>query len=194
MTATRQQARRQERMDTVLAAAWDIAAESGLAAVTLHEVARRVGLRQPSLYVYVESKLGLYDAMYAQAYRELLDRVDMVPEQGSARQHLLRVSRAVLEYVVVDPPRQQLLFQRTIPRFVPSPGSYALAERLVERVAPLLAEAGADRPEHLDVYTALIAGLGAQQIANEPGGDRWTRLLEPVLNCFLDHYNREEPG
>jgi hypothetical protein len=46
----------------------------------------------------------------------------------------------------------------------------------------------------MDVYTALIAGLGGQQIANDPGGDRWTRLLEPVLDCFLDHYTREGPS
>ena len=38
MLSSRQQARRQERLDAVLAAAWEIAAESGLGAVTLHDV------------------------------------------------------------------------------------------------------------------------------------------------------------
>jgi len=190
--SSRQQARRQERLDAVLAAAWEIAAESGLGAVTLHDVARRVGLRQPSLYVYVDSKLGLFDAMYAQAYGELLARLAALPGGGSARLRLMRVSRVILDFVVSQPPRQQLLFQRTIPGFTPSEPSYALAEKLVVQVTALLAEVGASRPEQVDVYTALIAGLGAQQIANDPGGDRWSRLLEPVLNCFLDHCRTED--
>jgi len=45
-------ARRQARYEEILAAAGDIAAEQGLSAVSLHEVARAVGLRQPSLYAY----------------------------------------------------------------------------------------------------------------------------------------------
>ena len=56
MSATSVADRRSQRRGQILAAAWDIAAESGLAAVSLHEVARRVGIRQPSLYGYVSSK------------------------------------------------------------------------------------------------------------------------------------------
>jgi AcrR family transcriptional regulator len=142
------------------------------------------------LYVYIDSKLALYDAMYAQAYRELLAQVDGVPARGTPRQRLVRVSRVVVDFAVSDPPRQQLLFQRTIPGFEPSPASYALATEFVDRVRALLAATGANRPEQLDVFSALIAGLTSQQIANDPGGDRWTRHLEPVVACFLDHYGR----
>ena len=184
--------RRSRRRDQILGAAWDIAAESGLTAVSLHEVARRVGIRQPSLYGYVSSKLDLYDAMFAQAYEQLLDRLDACPPQGSARDQLHRVSRTVLDFVVENPPRQQLLFQRTIPGFEPSAASYALAVRLADRCAGLLAALDAGTASHLDVYTALVAGLGAQQVANDPGGDRWTRHLEPMLDLFLDHFDPAE--
>jgi AcrR family transcriptional regulator len=188
MTRTSVADRRAQRSGQILAAAWDIAAESGLAAVTLHEVARRVGIRQPSLYGYVSSKLDLYDAMFGQAYEQLLARLDSAPPAGSAREQLLRVSRIVLDFVVEDPPRQQLMFQRTIPGFEPSPRSYALAMRLVDRCVGLLSALGAGSAAHVDVYTALVAGLGTQQVANDPGGDRWTRHLEPLLNVFLDHF------
>ena len=170
-----------------MSAAWAIAHEQGLGAMTLHEVARRVGLRQPSLYVYVESKLDLYDAMFAQANAELLARVDRAGESGSAREQLLRLSRVVLDFAVEDPARQQLLFTRSIPGFTPSAQSYALAEQLIQRTSRLLAELGCGPPQ-ADVYTALIAGLCAQQIANDPGGDRWTRHLEPMLELLLDHF------
>src|SRR5690242_6746849 len=180
--------RRSQRREQILAAAWEIAAESGLAAVSLHEVARRVGIRQPSLYSYVSSKLDLFDAMYRQAYEQLLDRVAADPPTGTARHQLLRLSRTVLDFVVEDPPRQQLLFQRTIPGFEPSPASSAVAVRLLDRARCLLAAAHAGSDAQLDVYTALIAGLGSQQIANDPGGDRWTRHLEALLDLFLDHF------
>jgi AcrR family transcriptional regulator len=188
VTSTSIADRRAERREQILAAAWEIAAESGLAAVSLHEVARRVGIRQPSLYGYVSSKLDLFDAMYRQAYEQLLARLDHADPGGTARAQLLRVSRLVLDFVVENPPRQQLLFQRTIPGFEPSPESYALAKRVVDRCVGLLAALGADSPAHVDVYTALVAGLGSQQIANDPGGDRWTRHLEALLDTFLDHF------
>ena len=180
--------KRAQRFEEIVNAAWAIAHEQGLGAMTLHEVARRVGLRQPSLYVYVESKLDLYDAMFAQANAELLARVERAGESGSAREQLLRLSRVVLDFAVEDPARQQLLFTRSIPGFAPSAQSYALAEQLVQRTSRLLGELGCGSPRRADVYTALIAGLSAQQIANEPGGDRWTRHLESLLELFLDHF------
>src|SRR3954452_18308552 len=135
--------RRAQRLDQILAAAWEIAAESGLAAVTLHEVARRIGIRQPSLYGYVSSKLDLYDAMFGQAYELLLAELDKTSSRGTAREQLIRTSRTILDFAVGNPPRQQLLFQRTIPGFEPSPASYALADRLVDRCVGLLSAVGA---------------------------------------------------
>lgn len=191
MSATSVAARRSQRRGQILAAAWDIAAESGLAAVSLHEVARRVGIRQPSLYGYVSSKLDLYDAMFAQAYEQLLARLDSSAPSGTAREQLLHVSRVVLDFAVENPSRQQLIFQRTIPGFEPSAASYALAKRLVGRSVSLLSALGAGSPAHLEVYTSLVAGLGGQQIANDPGGDRFTRHLEAMLDMFLDHFAPE---
>jgi AcrR family transcriptional regulator len=180
--------RRSRRRDQILTAAWDIATEWGLAAVSLHEVARRVGIKQPSLYGYVNSKLDLYDAMFGQAYEQLLDRLAGVAPVGTAREQLVQFSRITLDFAVENLPRQQLLFQRTIPGFVPSPPSYALAKRLIDRGQGLLSALGAGSAAQVDVYTALIAGLGAQQVANDPGGDRWTRHLEALLDIFLDHF------
>jgi AcrR family transcriptional regulator len=191
LSATSVADRRSRRRGQILAAAWDIAAESGLAAVSLHEVARRVGIRQPSLYGYVNSKLDLYDAMFAQAYEQLLARLDSSAPIGTAREQLLHLSRVVLDFAVENPSRQQLIFQRTIPGFEPSAASYALAKRLVDRATSLLSALGSGRPAHIEVFTSLVGGLGAQQIANDPGGDRFTRHLEAVLDMFLDHFVSE---
>lgn len=191
-TASSVATRRANRRGQILAAAWEIAAESGLGAVSLHEVARRVGIKQPSLYGYVSSKLDLYDAMFAQANEQLLHRLDSAVPRGTAREQLRQISRIILDFVVEDPPRQQLLFQRTIPGFEPSPSSYALAKRVTDRCISLLSALGAGSAEQVDVYTALIAGLGSQQVANDPHGDRFTRHLEALLDLFLDHFAADQ--
>lgn len=188
MSAVSVAERRSQRRAQILAAAWDIAAEGGLAAVSLHEVARRIGIRQPSLYGYVQSKLNLYDAMFGHAYEQLLARLESSAPSGSARDQLLHVSRVILDFAVENPSRQQLIFQRTVPGFEPSEASYTLAQRVLGRSASLLSALGADSPAHVEVYTSLVGGLGAQQIANDPGGDRFTRHLETVLTMFLDHF------
>lgn len=192
MTSSSIAARRSARREQILQAAWDIAAGAGLAAVSLHEVARRVGMKQPSLYGYVSSKLDLYDAMFAQAYEQLFERLDAEPAVGTAREQLFALSRTVIDFATENLPRQQLLFTRTIPGFEPSAESLAVAGRLVDRSRALLSALGADSPAQVDVYTALIAGLTSQQTANEPGGDRWTRHLEPLLDLFLDHFAPKE--
>jgi AcrR family transcriptional regulator len=64
-------ARREATRERILQAAWDLARRDGLAAITLRQVARQVGMRAPSLYTYFESKNAMYDAMYAQAAQDL---------------------------------------------------------------------------------------------------------------------------
>jgi hypothetical protein len=43
------------------------------------------------------------------------------------------------------------------------------------------------RPRHVDLWTALFTGLVSQQVANDPGGERWTRLIEESTDMYLDH-------
>jgi hypothetical protein len=131
--------------------------------------------------------------MYGQAYEQLLARLEAAEPGGSAREQLLRVSRTILDFTVENPPRQQLMFQRTIPGFEPSAATYALAVRVVDRCVGLLSALGAGSPAQVDVYTALVGGLGAQQVANDPGGDRFIRHLETLLDMFLDHFVPQEP-
>ena len=44
--------------------------------------------------------------------------------------------------------------------------------------------------EEFDLWTGMISGLVWQQIANEPGGDRWTKHVDDLVDMFLDHVNK----
>src|SRR5258707_621444 len=58
----RRQRRRQETVEEVLGLAAQIMAEQGVAGLSIGEIARRMSIRPPSLYVYFPSKHALYDA------------------------------------------------------------------------------------------------------------------------------------
>src|SRR5215213_2178922 len=57
----------------ILAAAWEQVRASGLAALSLRDLARTVGMQPPSLYSYFDSKNAIYDAMYAQGAQEFVE-------------------------------------------------------------------------------------------------------------------------
>ena len=72
-TADWRTARRATARSDILRAAWGLARENGLAGLSLRDLAARLGMRAPSLYSYFPSKDAIYDAMFAQGYREFLD-------------------------------------------------------------------------------------------------------------------------
>ncbi len=74
--------------------------------------------------------------------------------------------------------------QRTIVGFTPSPEAYAPAVATLALTRALLARYGVTRQEDLDLYVALIAGLVDAQLANDPGGRRWLRLLDRAVDMF----------
>ena len=48
--------RREAKVAEIVESAWELAREHGIAGVSLHALAREVGMRQPSLYAYFDSK------------------------------------------------------------------------------------------------------------------------------------------
>ena len=185
--AERYAATRQEILD----AAWELAREQGLTALTMRELGSRVGMRAQSLYAYFPSKHAIYDAMYGAGQREILTRTLQLPRRSDQVRALKEQARLYLQFCVEDPVRYQLLYQRTIPGFTPSPQSYAPAVEALDLVRVALAACGVSTPRVVDMWTALLAGLAAQQNSNEPGGDRWLRLADEVIGMFLAYH---QPG
>ncbi len=94
--------------------------------------------------------------------------------------------RTLVDFAVEDTARSALLFQRQIPGFEPSADSYALAQTMLDRAVELLHAAGLEAQADVDCFVAMVAGLIAAQISNDPGGDRWTRHLDRLADMYLD--------
>lgn len=160
----------------------------GLAGLSLRDLAARVGMQAPSLYSYFDSKAAIYDAMFRQGYEQLMADTRHLIDVDPRLRHEVKVrSREVFRLFTADPVRYQLLFQRTIPDFEPSPESYAVAVEYLEMGRELLLRAGVDDPASHDLWTALWSGLTSQQLANDPGGERWLRLVDDAVDMFFDH-------
>ena len=72
MTVNKVAQRRETKIASIVEAAWGLAGKDGIQMLSLHALAKEVGMRQPSLYAYFDSKNALYDAMFADGNRELL--------------------------------------------------------------------------------------------------------------------------
>jgi AcrR family transcriptional regulator len=170
----------------ILAAAWDIAHEEGLSELSLRELGVRVGMRAQSLYSYFDSKHAIYDAMFRAANEELLLRMQAVSAMdGSPDDRFRRRTRAFIDFATADPARAQLLFVRSLPGFEPTPEAYAPAVQVLDLARDALGAMGVTDDELVDIWTATVSGLIQQQLANDPGGDRWVRLLDDVIEMYL---------
>ena len=186
-TRDRRAEQREATRAEILAAAWALARQEGLAGISLRDLGRRVGMRAQSLYSYFDSKHAIYDAMYAQGCREYVAREADLDLTGEPLHDLKIVMRFFVEFCTEDAVRYQLIFQRTIPGFEPSPESFAISVESLEATRAHLAKMGIDDPHHIDLLTAVGTGLTDQQISNDPGGDRWTRLVDEAMEMYFNH-------
>jgi AcrR family transcriptional regulator len=183
----RRQAQRDRTRAEILAAAWALVRSQGLAGLSMRDLGGAVGMRAQSVYSYFASKDAIYDAMFRQGYEEFHAWIalDAGVEPMPPLERFRRMAHRFFDFCTADAVRYQLLFQRTIPGFEPSPQSYAVALTALEALADEFAAAGITDPAAVDLATAVFTGLTSQQIANDPGGDRWDRLVDRAVAMLL---------
>ena len=185
--------RRETKIASIVDAAWGLARRDGIQVLSLHALAKEVGMRQPSLYAYFDSKNALYDAMFTDGNRELLTRLESLELPADPRVALKVLLRAFAGFALADPARHSLLFRRVIPGFEPSPESYALAVDALSHVLAVMNDAGVTDSGDVDCMIAMVAGLIEAQLSNEPGGDRWLRHLDRMVDLLADDAHVRNP-
>jgi AcrR family transcriptional regulator len=209
--------RRLETIDEVLGVAVDVMAEQGVAGLSLGEVARRMGMRTPSLYVYFPSKHALYDALFERGARLFRDAVlsalpegsDQVGSDGAAVELtdlLIAVGEGAVRWAVENPTYAHLLFWRPVPGFEPSPQAYAPAVEVATWSTQQFAELQRMglirpdvRPEDLfRDWTILTGGVVSQQLSNGPGESygkgAFTQRLPAMAAMFASLYATQPSG
>ncbi len=185
----RRSERRTATRREILEAAWQVARAKGLAQVTLRDVADLVGMQPPSLYTHFSSKNAIYDAMFGDAWSQFLayGKAAEVDEPRRSRAAMRFYARVFFDFAVEFPARHQLMNLRTIPDFTPSPDAYAPSVAVMEDFAARMTRHGVRRQADIDLFVAIVGGLVDAQLANDPGGDRWSRLLDRAVNMYADN-------
>lgn len=195
--AQRRQRNREDMMQAILEAARAVMREQGVAALNLHEVARRVGIRAPSLYEYFPNRAAIYDALFrlglgffAEHLAQALDGITGAWE---------RLEAGIVSYMTFAqryPELWYLLFERPVPGFTPSDRSMEESRAVLGTASSYMEEAmasgemvpGIPAEQARDFVIAVMHGLAASHGANEPhlriGQGRFGSLV-PVAMAVL---------
>jgi AcrR family transcriptional regulator len=183
--SSRRDVRRARAEREILDAAWAETARTGVAALSVREVARSVGIRQQSLTYYFPTKQALMDALFADGFAELRREFDRLPAAEDPVDGVVDVAVAFVDHCVARPAAYHLMFQGTVPGFHPSEESHAIALCALQELLQRLAAAGVSDPEDLALVRSVMSGIAAEQIANDPGGrlfaDQTARGIRAVL-------------
>jgi AcrR family transcriptional regulator len=205
---SRGEARRARTIDEIVDTALAVMAEHGAAGLSLGEVAKRMGLRTPSLYVYFESKAALCDEIFARGWQDLLaaSAPQLPLDSPSLAEDVERVIRTVVDWALRHPGHAQLMFWRPIAGWEPSPEAYAASGAVLAASVAALESAqdagrlaaGADVAEMSHVLTILASGVISQQLSNEPGipmaRGTYAATLPRLAAMFVSAYGTAPEG
>jgi AcrR family transcriptional regulator len=172
----RRRRRRADAREEILDAAWQIADEEGIGGVALSEVARRVGMRAPSLYNYFPSKHAIVDAMFQQGAIEFRETMSAKLDARGRRESVRAIAFRFMGFALARPARFELLFHRPVPGYFPTEAAFTPALEADAIVSERLAEAGLGDPVLQAYCRASITGIANQQIANQ---------LDPQFNIDM---------
>jgi len=202
----RERHRRQTR-EEILDAALAVISELGAGALNMSEVARRVGLRQPSLYQYFDSRLALYDALFERGMAQHLDRVRAAADTNAPGLPTLRaIVCATIAFTIEQPALTQLLFRPAVPGFEPSEQAYRPSLEVQHLIDAAIAAAIERRELHpaagsqqgTGLLVALTAGISSLQLGNDqfarPGAGRFLPLVQPAVDMFAAYFAPEKPA
>jgi AcrR family transcriptional regulator len=192
--ADRRARRRQETIEEILAIAEDVMSEEGVNGLSLSEVARRLGVKPPSIYKYFDSLIAIYDALFERGQRKHLDIMRTAMERAEPGLDALAAGlEASCRWSLAHPATAQLLFWRPVPSFEPTSDAMAPSVEMVRLQRQALADAaaagqlgrGADSDEALYLTSVLVSGVVGQAMANEPGLPWGKGRFSPLLPKLL---------
>ena len=195
---TRRETVRQETIEKILSLAREEMQRDGVAALSLGVIARRLGMRTPSLYTYFDSKNAIYDELFRRGFLEFGRYMDERPHQdGPLRDNLRSAMSAYMRFAQENPDLYQLMFQRPVPGFVPSEESMAVSLRLLDTAHNQFVQifqsgeifTQLSFEEARDIYIALQHGLSELHLANNPdlpvGQGRFGKLIDQAVDFVL---------
>src|SRR5260370_25738566 len=191
--------------NAILEAARGVMRGEGFAVLNLQEVARRVGVRAPSLYEYFPGKMAIYDALFRMGVRLSAERSERLAQTSPSLWEYARVSlEHYMTFAQDYPELYQLVFERHVPGFVPSEESMNESRQLLGRADQIVEQGlkqgslvpGLSSVQARDLFIAMTHGLTALHMANEPelpvGAGRFGSLIPAAMALFRAAWDGRE--
>lgn len=186
---------RERTINAILETARAIMREEGVAALSMHELARRMEMRPPSLYHYFAGRMDIYDALFRMGFTLYAEQMQQIEfNERTWRDDLRRIFEIYMAFAQQNPDLYQLCFERPVPGFVPSAESLAMSVDLLQsfyaRAAGLreVIDTNLSPAQLVDLLIAIMHGLTALHLANEPdlpiGQGRFGALIPAALSVL----------
>ncbi len=206
----RKQTRDQIRSD-ILTIAREMMQADGVAALSLNGIARRLGMKPPSLYTYFDSKHAIYDALFrigfeafAAHMRDAFDQqMAQTGVEGGLEPFLRTMLLAYMNFAINNADLFQLMFQRPIPGFVPTDESLKVSFGALhegqEQMRYILEHNNINTEMTIeqtrDLIISLIHGLTELHLANDPdkpiGEGRFSSLIDHAVAILVKAWSAD---
>jgi AcrR family transcriptional regulator len=200
---TRREQVREETIEKILSIAREEMQANGVAALSLGVIAKRLGMRTPSLYTYFDSKNDIYDTLFRRGFLEFGRWMDERPNQnGTLRNNLESSMNTYMRFAQENPDLYQLMFQRPVPGFIPSEESMTVSLDRLDKAKSQFThiwqsdEINSDLAfeEARDLFIAFQHGLTELHLANNPeltvGQGRFGKLIPQAIQMILDAWQK----
>lgn len=177
--------------ERVLDASIQLVAESGLAGLSMREVARRAGVSHQAPYHHFADKAAIVGALVERGFTMLADRLEAARDAGPAERALERAGRAYVHFALEEPVFFRLMFRPELSGAHGPPSgegarAFAVLQSLVDaRVEPRARQARRDAL--VSMHWALVHGLATLLLDGPLAhvADR-ERHVEQVLRLFTE--------
>ena len=192
--------------DVVVRAGADLADEIGFDSVSVSEVARRLGVRTPSLYSHVQSSTDLSTRICALALDELADLVADAISGCSGRSAVLALLETYGGYARRHPGRYDALLVRLPTTPSPADEGFSLAVAASRRHASLLRavlrdyDLSGDTEVHaIRLLGSVVRGFASLDLAgsfehSRPPGDESRAYIADTVDAMLRTPRRPDSG
>ena len=192
----------EERRQDILNHSVDVFGEAGYAGARLDEVARRVGIRRPSVLYHFPEKRSLYEAAVRNIVEDIVGRV--IATEAEPRDRLEAIADAWIDFVIARPNAARVLLRQMIDA---DPIALESVQKSVQTLLSSIQTAiedrlGSDGPKSIDATefalvlsstslvwvasrTAIEGAFGLDTLS-APSIQRHRRTLHALIKQLLD--------
>ena len=175
-------------IERIVAAAAEIADESGYDTLTLARIAQRLGVRPPSLYKHVESLADVQHRLATLAMTELGEQIRDAMLGASGRQALAALACVTRGYVTAHPGRYAATIGATFTGA--DDPLLAASTRVIETIAAVLRGYGLPEREVVHAIRAIRCALHGYAVLAATGGFQWSGDPEESLDWMVAFIDR----